>query len=103
MCVLPYKYRKILAMLLKLMKLCDITGSRALSRTTLTRHTRVLGPDHPDTLEATFALGFALAKQMKDAAALPVLKGVLARQEVVLGHSHPDTQRTTSYLRMLLQ
>ena len=31
MCVLPYKYRKILEMLLKLMKSCEITGVRHLS------------------------------------------------------------------------
>ena len=32
MCVLPYKYRKILKMLLKLMKLCAITRSRKKTR-----------------------------------------------------------------------
>ena len=34
-CVLPYKYRKILEMLLKLMKLCKLMGSRTSTRTTL--------------------------------------------------------------------
>ena len=48
MCVLPYKYRKILEMLLQLMKLCEIMGSRPgrLTRTACTRQVRACLQPH---------------------------------------------------------
>jgi tetratricopeptide (TPR) repeat protein len=55
---------------------------------------RVLGPDHPDTLEAMSNLGFDYRSEQRWQDAETLDTQILAIQKRVLGPEHPDTLRS---------
>jgi hypothetical protein len=52
---------------------------------------RVLGPDHPDTLNSRNNLADAYVAADRAAEAIPLHERTLADRERVLGPDHPDT------------
>ncbi|MFL9684090.1 tetratricopeptide repeat protein [Streptomyces sp. KL110A] len=53
--------------------------------------TRVLGPDHPDTLASAYEVAFALGRLGRTAEALEAFERVADARSRVLGPDHPDT------------
>ncbi|GGY57630.1 serine/threonine protein kinase [Streptomyces omiyaensis] len=53
--------------------------------------TRVLGPDHPDTLASTYEVAFALGRLGRTAEALEAFERVAEARARTLGPDHPDT------------
>ena len=58
----------------------------------------MLGPDHPDTLNARNSLAAAYQAAGRVAEAIPLFEQTLVGRERLLGPDHPDTltSRTTS-------
>ena len=71
-------------------------------RQTLARREKVLGPEHPDTLESINNLASVLNSQGKYEEAEAMHRQTLAGCEKVLGHEHPDTLTSVYYLAYLL-
>jgi hypothetical protein len=71
---------------------CDLGGQVVDGRR------RVLGVDHPDTLDSAHNLGMDLAEAGRAGAARALLADTLARRRQVLGERHPETQRTARVL-----
>ena len=59
---------------------------------------RVLGDEHPDTLNTAGNLALSCSEQGKYAEAEALQREVLAVQKRVLGAEHPDTLRTAGHL-----
>jgi tetratricopeptide (TPR) repeat protein len=57
----------------------------------ITDCSRIMGPDHPDTLTACdhLAVAYRVASQMTQA--IPLFEDILSRRVCVLGEHHPDT------------
>ena len=55
---------------------------------------RVLGPDHPDTLNTMHGIAIALYNQGKYEEALKFYQEVLDKRKQILGPDHPETLRT---------
>ena len=64
---------------------------------------RVLGPDHPDTLNARNSLAAAYQSAGQAADAIPLFEHVLVAQERVLGPKHPDTLTSQNNLAATYQ
>ena len=62
-----------------------------LFRSVIDVRSRVLGPDHPDTLDSRHRLVYTLTEQSKHAEAETEARQVLQRREKILGIEHPDT------------
>jgi hypothetical protein len=67
-------------------------------RETLAVLQRVLGPEHPDTLNTAINLAIALESQGKYGEAETMLRETIAVQERVLESEHPETLNTTNKL-----
>ncbi|MFD5109791.1 serine/threonine-protein kinase [Streptomyces cinereoruber] len=65
--------------------------AEAVHRSVAEDRSRVLGPDHPDTLASHYEVGFALARLDRPADALHVFDRVARTRARVLGEDHPDT------------
>ncbi len=63
-----------------------------------TVNARVLGPEHPSTLNSAYTLGQSLYHQRKFHEGQQLLEAVLAARHRVLGPAHPDTLRTIESL-----
>lgn len=61
---------------------------------------QVLGPGHPDTLNARNSLAAAYQAAERPAEAIPLFERTLADRERVLGTDHPDTVTTRNYLAL---
>jgi tetratricopeptide (TPR) repeat protein len=59
---------------------------------------RMLGPSHPDTLNARHSLAAAYQAAGRVAEAIPLLDQTLAGREQLLGLDHPDTMRSRNNL-----
>ena len=59
---------------------------------------RLLGPDHPDTLNARNSLAAAYQAEGRTAEAIPLVEQTLAGRERLLGLDHPDTLSTRNTL-----
>jgi tetratricopeptide (TPR) repeat protein len=64
---------------------------------------RVLGPEHPDTLDSRNNLAIVLDEQGKHAEAEKEQRAVLAIEERVLGPEHPDTLGSRNNLAIVLR
>ena len=64
---------------------------------------RVLGPDHPDTLNARNSLAVAYQAAGRAADAIPLFEHVLVAQQRVLGPKHPDTLTSQNNLAATYQ
>jgi tetratricopeptide (TPR) repeat protein len=64
---------------------------------------RVLGPDHPDTLNARNSLAVAYQAAGRTADAIPLFEHVLVAQQRVLGPKHPDTLTSQNNLAATYQ
>ena len=64
---------------------------------------RVLGPDHPDTLNARNSLAAAYQAAGRVADAIPLFEHILVAQERVLGPKHPDTLTSQNNLAATYQ
>ena len=64
---------------------------------------RVLGPDHPDTLNARNSLAAAYQAAGRAADAIPLFEHVLVARERVLGPKHPDTLTSQNNLAATYQ
>jgi hypothetical protein len=69
----------------------DSDGASALYREILATESRVLGPDHPQTLHTAANLASTLNYQGKYEESKRILIGVLRTMRIVLGHEHPHT------------
>ena len=67
------------------------SDAEKLFRRVIEMRTRVLGPEHPDTLTSRHWLVYALNEQEKHAEAEAEARQVVALREKVLGSEHPDT------------
>jgi hypothetical protein len=65
--------------------------TRELEEDTLARRSRVLGPDHPDTLWSASSLATSLRALGEAAAARDLDEDTLSRSRRVLGEDHPST------------
>ena len=77
--------------------------TQALLARAVEAQSRVLGPEHPDTLRSASLLGAALSHQGHYAEAEKLLRDALATQRRVLGPEHPDTLRSMDWLADLLR
>ena len=64
---------------------------------------RILGDDHPGTLDSIGCLGLLLSRMEKHEEAEPLLREVVERSRRVLGASHPDTLIALFNLAELLE
>ncbi|MFE6223077.1 tetratricopeptide repeat protein [Streptomyces sp. NPDC057854] len=67
------------------------TEAEQLHRSVAGDRTRVLGPDHPDTLASAYELAFALGRLGRKDEALEAFERVADARTRVLGPDHPDT------------
>ncbi|MEV5955002.1 serine/threonine-protein kinase [Streptomyces sp. NPDC051987] len=70
-------------------------------RAVAAERTRLLGPDHPDTLASRYEIAFALSRTGSAADALREYTEVAAARERALGPDHPDTlaaRQETAYV-----
>jgi non-specific serine/threonine protein kinase/serine/threonine-protein kinase len=65
--------------------------AETLARQAVAIRNRVLGPEHPLTLEAMDALEWAISRQRKTEEAVKLERETLAIRRRVLGNDHPDT------------
>jgi ornithine cyclodeaminase/alanine dehydrogenase-like protein (mu-crystallin family) len=72
--------------------------ARQLGEDTLTRMRRVLGDDHPHTLESAGSLAVALREVGQYEQARQLGEDTLARTRRVLGDDHPHTLRLARIL-----
>ena len=70
---------------------------------TLERRRRVLGEDHPDTLDGARGLAITLASLGKYKAAVELLKDARTRMRRSLGDDHPRTKNVTADLAHALK
>ena len=77
--------------------------SRDLNHDTLARRRRVLGHDHPDTLNSAHNLATGLRALGEVQAARDLDHDTLARRRRVLGHDHPDTLNSAHNLAIDLR
>ncbi len=80
----------------------DYAGAAALYRRALEASERVLGPEHPDTLNSVNNLAVLLMSQGDYAGAAPLYRRALEARERVLGPEHPDTLTSVNNLAHLL-
>jgi hypothetical protein len=81
-----------------LSELGDHRGARDLDEDTLARMRRVLGEDHPDTLNSASNLAGHLRALGDDQAARDLDEDTLARRRRVLGgDGHPDTSEQSRH------
>jgi tetratricopeptide (TPR) repeat protein len=78
------------------------SDAERLFREVLKERERVLGPEHPDTLETRSNLDPSLLYQGKYAEAEVEIRVLLALKEKALGPEHPDTLKTRNNLGGLL-
>ena len=74
------------------------TESRDLNQDTLARRRRVLGHDHPDTLNSAHNLAIDLRALGEVEAARDLDRDTLARRRRVLGEDHPHTLASAANL-----
>jgi tetratricopeptide (TPR) repeat protein len=67
-------------------------------RAVLALQQRVLGPEHPNTMDTFANLASALRSQGNYAEAETTYRAVLAIQQRVLGPEHPNTMKTAKNL-----
>lgn len=67
--------------------------AEACFREALERSRRVLGPDHPETIDRIFRLGVLLLERPDEA--FPLWREALERRRRVRGETHPDTLSAT--------
>jgi non-specific serine/threonine protein kinase/serine/threonine-protein kinase len=79
------------------------TRSETLARQAVAIRSRVLGPEHQQTLEAMDALEFAISRQRKTKEAEKLEQETLAIRRRVLGNDDPNTARSMAYLAWSLQ
>ncbi|CAN5632702.1 hypothetical protein BH09PLA1_BH09PLA1_06380 [soil metagenome] len=73
------------------------------AQTALALRRRVLGDDHPDTLQSIGDMGYLLQAQGKLSEAEPLYREALERYRRVLGDDHPGTLISISNMGALLQ
>ena len=74
-----------------------------LMRSALATRRRVLGEDHPDTLQSISDMGSLLVSQGKPGDAESYVREALERRRRVLGEEHPDTVRSIEDMGSLLE
>jgi hypothetical protein len=80
----------------------ELGEAEPLCRTALAAKRRMLGDEHPSTLDSIHNLGLLLWAQGSKAEALEMLRQELEVRRRVLGEDHPHTQRSLSaYTRAL--
>jgi hypothetical protein len=72
--------------------------ARRLYEDTLVRRRRMLGDDHPDTLNSANNLAITLQALGEDEHARRLYEDTLARRRRVLGDDHPETIRSANNL-----
>jgi len=77
--------------------------SETLARQAVAIRTRVLGPEHPQTLEAMDALEITVSAQRKTEEAIKLEREMLAVRRRVLGNDDPNTARSMVRLAWSLQ
>lgn len=77
--------------------------SETLARQAVAIRNRMLGPEHPQTLEAMDALEWAISRQRKTEEAAKLERETLAIRRRVLGNNDPNTARSMAYLAWSLQ
>jgi non-specific serine/threonine protein kinase/serine/threonine-protein kinase len=77
--------------------------SETLARQAVAIRNRVLGPEHPQTLEAMDALEWAISRQRKTEEAAKLERETLAIRRRTLGNDDPNTARSMAYLAWSLQ
>lgn len=77
--------------------------SEALARQAVDIRNRVLGPEHPQTLEAMDVLEWAIGAERRPAEAEKLERETLAIRRRVLGNDDPNTARSMAYLAWSLQ
>lgn len=75
----------------------------ALAEQAVLRTKRLLGENHPDTLESKGELGYMYLEQGRFEKAEPVLLRTFELRTSVLGDKHPDTLRSMDDLATLLR
>ncbi|MEU8123841.1 tetratricopeptide repeat protein [Spirillospora sp. NPDC049024] len=70
------------------------TQARHAYQATLAVRERLLGPEHPDTLDARYGIARMMAAQGRFREAAQAYKHILSAREKVLGTDHPDTLNT---------
>ena len=80
----------------------DYAGADSLFRRALEARERVLGPEHPDTLNSVNNLASLLLRKGDYAGADPLVRRALEARERVLGPEHPDTLSSVDNLAVLL-
>ncbi|WUD78588.1 tetratricopeptide repeat protein [Streptomyces sp. NBC_00510] len=76
----------------------DMSGALRLNRQAAATRTRVLGPDHPDTLHSRNRLGITLHGLRQNADAVELHEQNIIDRVRVLGPDHPDTLSSRSNL-----
>jgi tetratricopeptide (TPR) repeat protein len=64
---------------------------------------KILGQEHPDTLQTMNNLANALHHQDKYKEAEKLYQQTLELREKILGHEHPDTLKTMNCLALVLE
>ncbi len=77
--------------------------SETLARQAFATRNRVLGPEHPQTLDAMDQLEWAISRQRKTKEAEKMEQETLAIRRRVLGNDDPNTARSMAYLAWSLQ
>jgi uncharacterized low-complexity protein len=72
--------------------------AKTMYRETLAVQQRVLGPEHPDTLNTATSLAIAVFTQGKYGESEAMYRETLAVQQRVLGSEHPSTLNTANFL-----
>ncbi|MFI7708527.1 tetratricopeptide repeat protein [Nonomuraea sp. NPDC049480] len=83
--------------------LADLTRAIPLLQQTLADRERVLGADHPDTLNSRNNLAYVCRKAGDLTRAIPLYEQALADRERVLGAEHPDTLTSRNNLALAYQ
>jgi hypothetical protein len=78
----------------------DLAAAESLQRTTLAALTKVLGPDHPDTLICQADLAVTLRDAGRSEESEKLAASVLAGLEKAVGKRHPDIARLQSGQRI---
>ena len=88
--------------LLYLLRRGDSQTAEQLAATFFENWTRLLGPDHPDTLTAATELAHARLSLGRLSEVRELVEDTLARRRRTLGDDHPDTLRSASDLSFTL-
>ncbi|MFN0136586.1 MAG: protein kinase domain-containing protein, partial [Phycisphaerae bacterium] len=80
-----------------------LSAAFPLHESALTTRRRVLGDEHPDTLDSMNDVGVSLRVQGKQSEAEPFIRDALAARRRVLGEEHADTIESINSMAMLLQ